>query len=261
MKSRFLLSLLLTWLVCGGCYTQPMWHDATRKTLQRPVICGSLPASPAEGRPAQWLLRYSTRPRFSEMFAIHLLPEQEFYFMMATGVDDAPGSPFRYDPQQRQWSDILTAIPYEQRASVEAEQLVPVPRDVALKLLARQDFVAAEAMRLRFNDWRHDQIKGGGDGSVVWAYSTNVSANAASSPLLPANGETQEERWQATTNPTLAPDAMIVLLPYTQPRPSTNRAKAITGAVLLTPATAVVDGVTLAAVGVAAGVMWIIEIF
>lgn len=240
-------------LLCAGCYTKPMWDDATRKTLSRPAICGSLPASATDGGASRWLIRYGTRSREGEMFAIHILPDQEFYFVLATGGDGVPGSPFRYESPQRQWSQIDEAVSSAQHQEVEAERLAPISREEARKLMARDDFVDAGAMRL------HKFDRGYGRG--VWAYATSTSAHTSDSPLVPTTGETAEERYQATTNPTLASESVIVLLPSRQPRTDGNRYKTMVGATLLTPATVVVDGVTLVVVGAVAIVMSAFNIF
>ena len=255
-KGVFSSSFLLVWVLCAGCYTKPMWDDATCKALSRPVVCGSLPTSPRESRAPQWLIRYSTQPASREMFAIHILPDREFYFLLVTDGNGVPGSPFRYDSRERQWSRIDAAIPAEQRQVIEGERLAPIAREDAQKLMARRDFVSASAMRLV--EMGHLSF---GRGSGIWAYAGSASAGATASPLLPASGETNEQRWHATTNPTLSPDAIIVLLPTQQPRPSGNRRGAMAAATLLTPATAVVDVVTIVVVWVGLGVMAIANVF
>ena len=257
---RLGLLLGVTWLTAAGCYTVPLWKDATGRELKRPTLCGAMREPGQDGGVRQLLVSYSNRSEFRDMFAIHLLPDYTFYFVVPTDDEGRPISPFNYDGVRRRWTEMNAEVPSGQRQATQEAILTRISADDARRMMAAPEFVGGEGMLLRnlSEPWRIRR-----KGVSAWVYSPASQwrdAAAKGDPAHPTEfygpfmppGASKEQQWRATTNPVLRPDANVVLLPATQPRPSLDRTGAIAGATLLAPAAFVVDVVTVSVVAVIA---------
>jgi hypothetical protein len=238
--------LLVMLLSCAGCYTQPMWRDATRRHLTGPFICGRVPAE-ATGAGDAWLLKCETRSPSHHMFAIHLLPSHEYYYLMPLGEDGVPLPPFRIATAEREWMRIEKGLTREEVEAVQVGPMQYISTRRARKLMQRPGFEPPSPARIqsadKFVPFRRTY--------PLLAVLPQESASATA--ILPSPTTESSALHRATTNPILAPDAAMVLLPTGLRRPTLNRYLQTSAAVVLTPVTAIVDGVTIAGAWVGLG--------
>ena len=238
--------MFLLCLGSGGC-TVPLWNDATGERLYSPALIGATVAPTNSTEPACLLIRYSNQPsKRCEMFAIHLLPQHYFYFLLPINTQGQPRPPFRYAGTQRQWDEILAHTPTQEQ-NLQKELLQRISNQDAQALLQSPRFVSARQMGVGsgWSPWERGPILYAYLPPQQWGSDKSNPQPQYDLSYLSRPTESQEEHRRATTNPVLRDEVCVIFLPPTQPRPGLDRAVALGQATLLAPVAIVGDGLVL----------------